>query len=110
MTVTKNHLYAQEILTRVTRTGKAEEFKYPGLGDRLRYDAYHFLKASLSRKLKTVWRAGRAGFAYTSWPKPGPEEAGVWIFPDHAQAVEKREEMRREGWTVRLTSWEGDCD
>lgn len=104
----KPQLKAMGFLTEVTRTGEPVRLMNPEHGLSLLPDAkaYYELKASILRKTKEFWRAGRAGFAYTSYPKPGQEVDGIWVFPRLDQALEKRDEMLAEGWTVKLVSWD----
>lgn len=73
--------------------------------------AYGELKYSIYKKSKEFWRAGRAGFTFSTdrgfsrLPGYDEEFAGIWIFPEVGQAIAKREELIAEGWNCKLFSW-----
>lgn len=75
-------------------------------------EEYGILKASIYRKEKPYWRAGRAGFTFSTdvgfTRLPGYEEefSGIWVFPAIDLAIAKREELLSQGWGCRLTSWD----
>lgn len=73
---------------------------------------YGELRYSILKKSKFFWRAGRAGFTFSTdvgfTRLPGYEEefSGIWIFPAVDLAIAKREELLSQGWGCRLISWD----
>lgn len=102
-TVTKQSIW--NLLQNVSKKGEAVEIIAPESGGDCPHRDYYNLKVGILRKTPEYWKRGRAGFAYTSWPKPGDEVAGIWVFPDLGSAQTKRLQMLTEGWTVRIISW-----